>query len=100
MPPKIAPFDFGDEPASFGESASVQCLLLLGDSPVNFKWFFNGKPITQMSGISTVMIGKKLSVMSIESVNGKHAGNYTCQTANKAATVNYIAELVVNGIRN
>lgn len=44
------------------------------------------------------MLGKKLSAMTIESVNGKHAGNYTCQASNKAAIVNYTAALIVNGI--
>lgn len=97
MPPKIATFDFGEDPASFGESASVQCLLLSGDSPVNFEWFFNSKPVYQVSGISTVMLGKKSSAMTIESVNDNHAGNYTCKASNRAYSVNYTAELVVNG---
>lgn len=50
-----------------------------------------------MAGISTVKLGKRNSVMTIESVNGRHAGNYTCQASNFAATVNYTAVLVING---
>lgn len=90
-------FDFGDEPASFGESASVQCLLTSGDSPVSFKWLFNNRPVSEVSGISTVKLGKKSSAMTIDSVSGKHAGNYTCQASNSAAVVNYTAALTVNG---
>lgn len=43
------------------------------------------------------MLGKKSSAMTIESVNDNHAGNYTCKASNNAYSVNYTAELVVNG---
>lgn len=75
----------------------MQCLLVSGDFPVNFKWLFNGRPISEVSGISTVKLGKKISAMTIDSVSGKHAGNYTCQASNTAAVVNYTAQLTVNG---
>lgn len=99
MPPKIASFDFGDESSNFGESASVQCLVTSGDFPVSFAWLFNGRQINDnVYDVSMVKLGKKISALSIDYVRGHHAGNYTCVAANKATSVNYTAELVVNGI--
>lgn len=95
--PKISHFEFGDEPSNYGDSASVQCLITSGDFPVEFKWLFNGKPLMAFDSISTTKLGKRSSVLTIESVNGNHAGNYTCQVANSADTVNLTATLIVNG---
>lgn len=45
-----------------------------------------------------VKLGKKISALSIDIVRDHHAGNYTCVAVNRATSVNYTAELVVNGI--
>lgn len=100
VPPKIASFVFGEEPSNFADSASVQCLVTSGDLPIEFKWLFNGRPVTEISGITTAKMGKRNSVLTIDSVNGKHAGNFTCQASNSALTVNFTSQLVVNGIGN
>lgn len=96
--PHIAPFDFGDEPANSGDSVSVNCLISSGDLPVDIEWLFNNSPINAYSGVSTSKVGKRVSVLTIDSVNHDHAGNYTCKARNHATTVNFTAELVINGI--
>lgn len=98
VPPKIAPFDFGEEPSNFGDSASVQCLVTSGDMPIEFRWLFNGRPVGEIAGITTAKMGKRNSVLTIDSVTDRHVGNFTCQTKNIATTVNFAAELIVNGI--
>lgn len=97
MPPKIAPFDFGEEPSNFADSASVACLVTTGDMPISFKWFFNNRPVKEFAGITTVKLGNRNSVLNIDSVTGKHAGQYTCEASNQAASVNYTSQLIVNG---
>lgn len=97
MTPKIAPFDFGNEPSNSGDSASVQCLVTSGDFPIDFKWLFNERPVSEVFGISTVKLGKRTYALTIDSVTGKHAGNYTCEAFNTAGVDRYSAELVVNG---
>lgn len=59
---------------------------------------FNGTEIDESFGVSIGKMGRRLSVLNIDYVNGYHAGNYTCLAANKAASVSYTAELIVNGI--
>uniref|UniRef100_A0A1A9WR27 Ig-like domain-containing protein n=1 Tax=Glossina brevipalpis TaxID=37001 RepID=A0A1A9WR27_9MUSC len=98
--PKIAPFNFGDEPSNFGESASVQCLVTSGDFPVTFIWLFNGRRISdEVYDVSMVKLGKRTSALTIDYVKAHHAGNFRCVALNKAASANHTAELIVNDLR-
>ena len=99
VPPKINYFSFGnDEPMSYGEFINVQCIISGGDLPVNISWILNGKPFDDYLEIYTTKRGKRINELTIESVAAKHAGNYSCIAENKAGSVNYTAELKVNGL--
>ncbi|XP_021705585.1 Down syndrome cell adhesion molecule-like protein Dscam2 isoform X40 [Aedes aegypti] len=95
VPPKILPFSFGEESMNSGESASVQCNVHSGDFPLQIRWYIGDLLILDPT-ITITNIGKRLKVLSIDGVQGRHAGNYTCEASNKAATVSYSAELLVN----
>lgn len=79
-----------------GESASVQCNVHSGDFPLQIRWYIGDLLILDPT-ITVTNIGKRLKVLSIDAVQGRHAGNYTCEASNRAATVSYSAELLVNG---
>nr|NP_001036529.1 down syndrome cell adhesion molecule 1, isoform AE [Drosophila melanogaster]ABI31080.1 down syndrome cell adhesion molecule 1, isoform AE [Drosophila melanogaster] len=96
VPPKIAHFDFGDHAVNFEESVSVNCLIYLGDLPMDITWLFNGAHINAYTGVSIVKGGKKASILTIDSVHAGHAGNYTCKARNDADSAEYSAELIVN----
>ncbi|XP_017132723.1 Down syndrome cell adhesion molecule-like protein Dscam2 isoform X11 [Drosophila elegans] len=96
VPPHISPFEFGDEPANFGDSVTVQCTISKGDQPVDITWLFNDYAINEYHGVTSSKIGKKVNVLTIDSVNGNNAGNYTCRARNKAQMVEYTAALIVN----
>lgn len=98
-PPKIAPFDFGEAPANFEDSVSVNCLVTSGDLPIDIEWLFGGEPINFSTGIAVLRGGKRTSLLTIDSVHAGHAGNYSCKARNKAASSEYSAALVVNGWR-
>lgn len=99
MPPKIAPFNFGTEPANDGDSVSISCVAPTGDLPLLFEWLHNEKPIDIFSfGVSISKLGKRTSAMTIDSISGQHAGNYTCKATNEASSELYSALLIVNGI--
>lgn len=95
--PKLAHFDFGEQPANFGDSISVVCSILSGDLPIDIEWLFNDYPINSYSGINVIKGGKKSSMLTIDSIIGRHAGNYTCSAKNAAASVSQFSELIVNG---
>lgn len=96
--PQITPFNFGDDPLNPGDTASVQCTITKGDIPLNIRWYLNGKLVDNFGGISTNRISKRISSLSIDSVQDIHMGDYTCRAKNPAGSADYTTRLVVNGI--
>lgn len=96
--PQIFPFTFGDEPVNSGEAISATCSILKGDFPMDISWAFNGEPISAESTDQfSITKGKRLSVLSIDAVAARHAGEYTCTASNKAGASSHTAALAVNG---
>ncbi|XP_071567238.1 Down syndrome cell adhesion molecule 1 isoform X28 [Temnothorax nylanderi] len=95
--PQIFPFTFGDEPVNSGEAISATCSILKGDFPMDITWAFNGEPISAESTDQfSITKGKRLSVLSIDAVAARHAGEYTCTASNKAGASSHTAALAVN----
>lgn len=87
-----------EEPANWGDSISVVCAILKGDLPIEISWALNGEPIGRdRSDINILATTKKNSILSIESVAARHAGEYTCSASNKAGATSHSAILAVNG---
>lgn len=95
--PQIGPFDFGDEAINFGDSTSLTCSVHKGDLPIKFSWMHNNISVGYINGIGVSKVGKKNSVLTIDSVIDKHSGIYTCVAENEAGIVSYSALLNVNG---
>ncbi|XP_076390034.1 Down syndrome cell adhesion molecule 1 isoform X11 [Megachile rotundata] len=96
--PQIAPFSIGDEPANWGEAVSAVCTIVKGDLPIEMSWALNGEPITSENhgDISISSTGKRVSLLTIEAVSARHAGEYTCTASNAAGATSYSATLAVN----
>ncbi|XP_025152799.1 Down syndrome cell adhesion molecule-like protein Dscam2 isoform X49 [Harpegnathos saltator] len=95
--PQIFPFTFGDEPVNSGEAISATCSILKGDFPMDIAWAFDGVPISAESTDQfSITKGKRLSVLSIDAVAARHAGEYTCTASNKAGASSHTAALAVN----
>lgn len=95
--PRIVPFTFEKGPASTGQDITVMCAVPDGDLPIEISWYLNEKSLVEYSGISSTKFGKRNQVLSIESVDAQHSGNYTCSARNKAGSVSYTTELKVYG---
>ncbi|XP_076265906.1 Down syndrome cell adhesion molecule 1 isoform X36 [Rhynchophorus ferrugineus] len=94
--PQINPFDFGDEPVNYGDSTSIICSINKGDLPVKFSWLHNNISIDYIDGIVSTAVGKKANTITIDPIQGQHAGTYTCLAENKAGLVEYSSDLHVN----
>ncbi|XP_035731503.1 Down syndrome cell adhesion molecule-like protein Dscam2 isoform X30 [Vespa mandarinia] len=95
--PEIAPFDIAEKPANWGDSISVVCAIVKGDVPIEISWALNGEPIgPDRSDINILATTRKNSILSIESVAARHAGEYTCSASNKAGGTSHSSTLVVN----
>lgn len=97
VPPKIAPFSFGDEAMNSGDTVSVQCTISGGDLPAEVTWMMDGRPLEPHLEILTEKRGKRINILMIDSVSDKHAGNYTCFVENSAGSTQHSAELIVIG---
>lgn len=97
VPPIIVPFSFGEKPSHINQYLTLQCTLSDGDLPINILWTFNNQPITHEFDIIIAKMGKRSSVLTIESVTDKHAGKYVCQGENRAGLAVYSTILKVIG---
>lgn len=70
--------------------------MILGDLPIDIKWKLNDRDIDE-AFITTAKLGKRLTILNIDSVNGYHAGNYTCLASNQAGNAQHSSTLIVNG---
>ncbi|XP_040165855.1 Down syndrome cell adhesion molecule-like protein Dscam2 isoform X6 [Anopheles arabiensis] len=99
VPPKIAPFTFGDEPLNYGDSALIYCSITSGDFPIKIQWYLNEVAVDQLDpfyNINQADFGKKAKALSIDGVNERHVGNYTCRATNQAEVTTFSAVLNVN----
>ena len=83
-----------------GNPVQMQCLVFEGDTPLQITWAFHGADTSpkSQSGVSTMKLGQKSSVLIIDAVTSEHSGNYTCTARNHAGVANYTTEVVVNGV--
>lgn len=73
------------------------CTVNKGDFPIDIYWKFNGRRIASEGGITISRTNQRMSVLTIDSVRDRDAGNYTCVAQNKAGLVEQSAALAVNG---
>ena len=80
-----------------GEVAQIQCLVKTGDLPLNIHWSFSGKDVAHHMGVTTMKLGKRTSILTVEEVTAGHSGTYTCTAQNDAGSAKQSAELVALG---
>ena len=101
--PQILPFNFGDDQINLHDAVSATCTVTKGDLPLDIWWMLSEidspseQKLSTNDGLGITRAGNKLSVLNIESVKGRHRGNYTCYARNKAGTVQFSTQLAING---
>ncbi|XP_035901252.1 Down syndrome cell adhesion molecule-like protein Dscam2 isoform X36 [Anopheles stephensi] len=93
--PLILPFEFGEEAFDTGNTASVSCIITKGDVPIDIGWSFNGRRLAANDAVMITNSGPRISILSIDAVDSRHAGNYTCHASNRAGSTKHTAELQV-----
>lgn len=94
----MSPFDFGEETYNAGDTVSLTCTVTKGDMPVELSWLFNGDLLSSGDGVLITRSGRKISMLSIDSIKSSHRGNYTCLAKNDAGEAAHSALLHVDGI--
>uniref|UniRef100_T1IV47 Down syndrome cell adhesion molecule-like protein Dscam2 n=1 Tax=Strigamia maritima TaxID=126957 RepID=T1IV47_STRMM len=93
VPPKVVPFSFQDEPLSEGTLVRVSCVVSRGDLPISITWLKDDHVIPAELSVSFKNFDEYSSVLSIDPVKLKHAGNYTCIAQNHAGISTHSAIL-------
>lgn len=98
MPPHVLPFSFGSEVFNMGDVLSITCVVLKGDLPLKIHWTLNGEPVkTGVDGFMVMQLNTRTSYLSVDTLEAKHRGSYSCVAQNLAGKAIYSAELQVNG---
>lgn len=91
--PKMTPFQQTDPSGlKLGERLTLTCAVTKGDLPLSFSWTVDGRPIINggstgiSSVIKTVQIDPYTNLLSVDSLQPVHSGNYTCTVDNLAIT--------------
>lgn len=91
------PFDFGVDEINAMDMVSASCTVNKGDLPMDIYWRFNGHKLFTNDGVLVSRSSPRISVLSIESVRGRHSGNFSCIAENAAGMVHHVATLSVKG---
>ena len=101
VPPHITPFYFGQGVLKEGDATSLYCSVDLGDGPIDFEWFLNGRQVgNHVEGLTVGRFGRRSSILNIDFVRAEHVGKYTCRASNSAGLAYFSAQLEVNGTPN
>lgn len=98
MAPQIVPFEFGEEKTNTDDMVSATCTVHKGDFPIDIYWTLNNITVDKIHGITIMRTNKRISQLSIDSVQADHAGEYTCHAKNSAGISSHSTVLHVNGI--
>jgi len=102
--PKIVPFS-GMALLQRGERVTITCTMAKGDVPLSILWLKDGVALGQGRSdedekIKVLTFDHFNSMLTIESLDLKHVGNYTCQAANLAGVASHSQLVFVNGKEN
>lgn len=95
--PRIKKFSFEDN-VQEGELASVTCLAVSSNKPLTFTWSKNGHIIKEMNDHVRIENSGEFSVLIVDNINLKSAGNYTCTATNPSGSTTHTAYLEVKGM--
>lgn len=93
--PSLLPLTLSSEYVKEGDYVQFTCVASKGDLPVSFTWLLDGEEIG--TAATTVNVGRQTSLLIIQSVTFRHAGEYACIASNPAGIANETATLVVKG---
>lgn len=92
------PFEFGEEPFDLFSTTMISCAVTKGDLPIDVSWLFNDVEIlNSFNGITITKSGQRISMLTIDSVQPAHAGNYSCVARNRAGEAQHSSHLKVIG---
>ena len=97
--PKIVPFSRRTSSLQKGERITLTCTIAKGDSPINILWQKDQENIqsSEKGDIKVIAFDEFNSMLTIEDLDVRHIGNYSCLASNSAGTAIHYQTVHVNG---
>ena len=80
-----------------GDRATLTCTVARGDSPLTLMWMKDGEPIPRENSYKVLNFDEFNSMLTLESLNLEHIGNYSCRASNLAGSSTVATQLNVYG---
>ncbi|CAL4098573.1 unnamed protein product, partial [Meganyctiphanes norvegica] len=93
-PPVIESFEFKREKEE-GQRTQISCTVSEGDFPMTINWLKDGRHLMHDPDIEVKQSSDFLKMILFKNLKEHHAGKYTCEAANAAASVNHTATLKI-----
>ncbi|CAL4196854.1 unnamed protein product, partial [Meganyctiphanes norvegica] len=91
-PPEIDPFTINREKEE-GDRLQLSCAVSKGDLPMTINWLKDGRHMQHDPMVEIKQTSDFTKALFFKSLKEHHAGSYTCEVANAAASVNHTAVL-------
>lgn len=79
---------------SEGDNINIMCSVARGEKPFQFEWLKDGIKLKNEIN-ADISILKDTSILSINNINVKDSGNYTCIVRNNAGVANFTSFMIV-----
>ncbi|XP_023225167.1 Down syndrome cell adhesion molecule-like protein Dscam2 [Centruroides sculpturatus] len=79
---------------SEGDNINIMCSVARGEKPFQFEWLKNGIKLKNEIN-ADISILKDTSILSINNIDIKDSGNYTCIVRNNAEIANFTSLMIV-----
>ncbi|GBM66125.1 Titin [Araneus ventricosus] len=81
---------------SLGDNTELLCTLKRGSLPLTFKWFHNGKDVTETKK-NNIAMSKMSTLLSIGKIQASDIGNYTCVVTNRIGEDRKNIQVLIEG---
>ena len=99
--PKIAPFSRRTSSIQKGERITLTCTIAKGDLPISIVWRKDNANIDSTNAknddIKIIAFNEFISMLTIDDLDVRHIGNYSCLASNSAGTAIRYQTVHVNG---
>ena len=99
--PKIAPFSRRTSSIQKGERITLTCTIAKGDLPISIVWRKDSANIDSTNAenddIKIIAFNEFISMLTIDDLDVRHIGNYSCLASNSAGTAIRYQTVHVNG---
>lgn len=87
-----------DPTLRLAERLTLTCAVTKGDLPLTINWMINDDPAMNNERVKIMLVNAYTSILTIDSLQLGHSGNYSCIVQNEADRVSQSQLVIIQGI--